>query len=94
MKKYNVLKGGKYLFLEHFPDKEGSFIGWIQMILTKTKIWPTLFGGCRLNSDPTRDIKRYGFKEIKLEHVTLQGDVSHPHHLLLTRHHVIGSATR
>ncbi|XP_011499912.1 PREDICTED: methyltransferase-like protein 7A isoform X1 [Ceratosolen solmsi marchali] len=85
---------GKYLFLEHLPDKQGSFIGWIQIILTKTKIWPIFFGGCQLNSDPTKYITKYGFKDMKWENITLQGYVSQPHHLLLTRHHIIGSATR
>ncbi|XP_008204600.1 methyltransferase-like protein 7A isoform X1 [Nasonia vitripennis] len=86
--------GGRYLFFEHLPDEQGSFISRVQMILTRTRIWPALYGGCRLDSNPTKDIENIGFEEVKLEHVVLQGYVSQPHHLLLSRHHIVGSATR
>lgn len=87
-------KGGKYFFLEHVPEEHGSFIGFIQAILTKTRIWPSLFGGCRLDSNPVQEIEKSGFKECEWDRIVLKGYVSQPHHLLLSRHHIIGTATR
>ncbi|XP_058804216.1 N6-adenosine-methyltransferase TMT1A-like [Phymastichus coffea] len=86
--------GGTYLFMEHLPDKPGSFVAWIQMMLTKTKIWPSLFGACRLDFDPIEHLERSRLKNLSWQRIVLQGYVSQPHHLLLSRHHIIGSASR
>lgn len=79
--------------MEHVPDREGTFARWLQTFLTKTKIWPSLFGGCRLDANPIEDIENAGFKDIVWECQTLEGFVSQPYHLFLTRHHIFGTAT-
>ncbi|XP_043267148.1 methyltransferase-like protein 7A [Venturia canescens] len=86
--------GGKYLFLEHVPDPTGGFVHKMQKFLTKSKIWPSLFGNCHLDMNPIEHINRAGFKDLVWKSLTLEGYVSQPNHLFLNRHHVIGTATR
>ncbi|XP_015120552.1 methyltransferase-like protein 7B [Diachasma alloeum] len=86
--------GGKYFFLEHIPDKEETFARWLQGFLTKTKIYPSLFGDCRLDSNPLYDIKTAGFSKVSCESIVLKGYVTHPYHLYLTRNHIMGTATK
>ncbi|XP_015601578.1 methyltransferase-like protein 7A [Cephus cinctus] len=92
---YRVLApGGTYLFFEHTMENDKTFIRWLQKILTKTGIWPALFGGCRLDSNPIKDIEKTGFQEVAWNPITLQGYVSQGFHLTLTRRHVVGTAKR
>ncbi|KOC58946.1 Methyltransferase-like protein 7B [Habropoda laboriosa] len=86
--------GGQYLFIEHIPENEGTFIRWIQKILSQTGIWPSLFGGCCLNINPIEDIKNTGFNHITWDTFTLGGDVSQPFHLILSKQHILGMAVR
>lgn len=86
--------GGQYIFIEHIPENEGTLLRWLQKILSQTKIWPSLFGGCRLDIDPVVNIKSAGFNHITWDIFTLDGYVSHPFHLILSRQHVLGVAIR
>ncbi|XP_012527730.1 methyltransferase-like protein 7A [Monomorium pharaonis] len=86
--------GGKYIFVEHVPEKEGTFIRWLQIALTRCGIWPSLFGNCRLDVDCVADIENAGFKKVSWTFLALEGYVSHPLHLTLSRQHVFGIATR
>ncbi|KAK0178836.1 hypothetical protein PV327_007684 [Microctonus hyperodae] len=86
--------GGKYFFLEHVPDKPGTLICYIQRFLTKTRIWPSLFGDCRLDSNPINEIENTKFKDVIWKPITLCGYVSQPYKLYLTRNHIMGTATK
>ncbi|XP_011630835.1 methyltransferase-like protein 7A [Pogonomyrmex barbatus] len=86
--------GGKYIFVEHVPEKESTFVRWLQIVLTQTGIWPSLFGDCRLDINCVTDIKNAGFKKISWTFLDLDGYVSHPLYLTLSRQHVFGIATR
>lgn len=80
--------------MEHVPDEEGTFTYWLQNFLTITKIWPSFFGDCRLDSDPTKDIEAAKFSDVTWESITLRGYISHPYRLNLSCHHVMGIATK
>ncbi|XP_012249522.1 methyltransferase-like protein 7A [Bombus impatiens] len=86
--------GGQYLFIEHVPENEGTFVRWLQKVLSQTKIWPSLFGGCHLDIDPIVNIKDVGFHHVTWDIFTLNGYVSHPFHLILSRQHILGVAIR
>ncbi|XP_077267088.1 thiol S-methyltransferase TMT1A-like isoform X1 [Temnothorax americanus] len=86
--------GGKYIFVEHVPEKKGTFIRWLQIALTRTGIWPALFGDCRLDVDCVADIENAGFNKVSWTFLALEGYVSHPFHLTLSRQHVFGIATK
>lgn len=87
-------QGGKYIFVEHVPEKEGTFVRWLQIALTRTSIWPSLFGNCRLDADCVAEIENTGFEKVSWTSLALEGYVSHPLHLFLSRQHVFGIATR
>ncbi|XP_051174914.1 putative methyltransferase-like protein 7A isoform X2 [Leptopilina boulardi] len=36
--------GGKYFFMEHIAENEGTFTRWIQTMLTRSTLWPSLYG--------------------------------------------------
>ncbi|XP_011691058.1 PREDICTED: methyltransferase-like protein 7A isoform X2 [Wasmannia auropunctata] len=86
--------GGKYIFVEHIPEKEGTFIRWLQLALTRTGIWPSLFGDCRLDVNCVADIENAGFKKVSWTFLALEGYISYSLHLILSRQHVCGIATR
>nr|XP_012234060.1 PREDICTED: methyltransferase-like protein 7A isoform X2 [Linepithema humile] len=86
--------GGKYIFVEHVPEKESTFIRWLQIALTQTGIWPSLFGDCRLDADCTVEIENAGFEKTSWTFLDLEGYVTHPIYLTLSRQHVFGIATR
>lgn len=90
----SLLQGGQYLFIEHVPENEGTFVRWLQKVLSQTKIWPSLFGGCHLDIDPIVNIKDVGFHHVTWDIFTLDGYVSHPFHLILSRQHILGVAIR
>ncbi|XP_017762667.1 PREDICTED: methyltransferase-like protein 7A isoform X2 [Eufriesea mexicana] len=86
--------GGRYLFIEHIPENEGTFIRWLQKMLSQTRIWPSLYGGCHLDIHPIVDIKNTGFNHVTWDTFTLEGYVSQTFHLILSRQHVLGVAVR
>ncbi|XP_034940827.1 methyltransferase-like protein 7B [Chelonus insularis] len=85
---------GQYFFLEHIPHRKGTLTRWLQELLTKTKIWPTLFGDCRLDSNPLKEIKTTGFRKVKWDTFKLQGDVTQSYRLNLTCYHMMGIAKK
>ncbi|XP_076673605.1 thiol S-methyltransferase TMT1A-like [Andrena cerasifolii] len=86
--------GGRYLFIEHVPESEGTFVRWLQKVLSQTGIWPSFFGGCHLDVDPIVHIKNAGFDRVTWDTFTLEGYVSQSFHLTLSRRHVLGVAVR
>nr|XP_031834451.1 methyltransferase-like protein 7A isoform X1 [Nomia melanderi]XP_031834452.1 methyltransferase-like protein 7A isoform X1 [Nomia melanderi] len=86
--------GGHYLFMEHIPEREGTFIRWLQKALSQTKIWPSLFGGCHLNVDIMMNIQNAGFDRVSWAMFTLEGYVSQTFHLILSKQHILGVAVR
>ncbi|XP_074102862.1 thiol S-methyltransferase TMT1B-like [Cotesia typhae] len=86
--------GGVYLFLEHIPDTKDALTRWLQGFLTKTKIWPSLFGDCRLDSNPLKFIQSANFKSVEWEKIKLRGYVSQPYRLNLTCYHIMGTARK
>lgn len=88
------MQGGKYIFVEHVPEKKGTFIRWLQIALTRTGIWPSLFGDCRLDADCIAEIENAGFEKVSWTFLALEGYVSHSFHLSLSKQHVFGIATR
>ncbi|XP_057325497.1 thiol S-methyltransferase TMT1B-like isoform X2 [Microplitis mediator] len=86
--------GGIYLFFEHIPDEKDALTRWLQGFLTKTKIWPSLFGDCRLDSNPLECIQSANFKSVVWEIIKLRGYVSHPYRLNLTCYHIMGTAKK
>ncbi|CAK9820578.1 Thiol S-methyltransferase METTL7B [Anthophora plagiata] len=86
--------GGQYLFMEHIPENEGTFVRWMQKMLSQTGIWPSLFGGCCLNVNPIVDIKNTGFDHITWDTFTLEGYVTQSFHLMLSKQHILGVAVR
>ena len=80
--------------MEHIIETEGTFTRWIQIILTRTYLWPSLYGDCRLDCNPIHDIEKAGFEKVLWKIGVLQGYVSHPIHLFLSRRHLIGTAIR
>ncbi|XP_014469089.1 PREDICTED: methyltransferase-like protein 7A isoform X2 [Dinoponera quadriceps] len=89
-----LAQGGKYIFVEHVLEKEDTFVRWLQIALTRTGIWPSLFGDCRLDADCVTEIENTGFEKVSWTSLALEGYVSHPLHLFLSRQHVFGIATR
>lgn len=89
-----IFQGGKYFFMEHIAENEGTFTRWIQTMLTRTNLWPSLYGDCRLDSNPIKEIEKVGFEKLHWKTFTLRGYVSHPFHLFLSRRHLIGTAIR
>ncbi|KAG7212825.1 hypothetical protein KM043_002182 [Ampulex compressa] len=85
---------GKYFFVEHISEKNGTLVPWLQKAFSRTGIWPSLFGNCRLDSDPITEIEKVGFKEVSWTPVVLEGYVSKTFHLMLSRHHAFGVAIR
>ncbi|KAI4477841.1 hypothetical protein M0804_012321 [Polistes exclamans] len=86
--------GGRYIFMEHVPETKDYFLRWIQIILTRSGLWPSLFGNCHLDFDIIREINDAGFKRVTSTSVILDGPVSQTVHLLLTGQHVLGVAMR
>nr|XP_033326598.1 methyltransferase-like protein 7A [Megalopta genalis] len=86
--------GGHYLFIEHVPETEGTFVRRLQKLLSQTKIWSALFGGCRLNANPMKHIRKIGFASITCDTFILDGYVTQHFHLVLSRKHVLGIAIR
>ncbi|EZA53390.1 Methyltransferase-like protein 7A [Ooceraea biroi] len=86
--------GGKYIFVEHVPEKKGTCKRWLQIALTRTGIWPSLFGDCRLDADCVAEIENAGFEKVSWTFLALEGYVSHSFHLSLSKQHVFGIATR
>ncbi|XP_076655746.1 thiol S-methyltransferase TMT1A-like [Halictus rubicundus] len=86
--------GGQYLFIEHVPETEGTFVYWLQKVLSQMKIWPSLFGGCRLTADPIKHIRNIGFASITCDTFILEGCVTQNFHLVLSRKHILGIAIR
>lgn len=80
--------------MEHVPEKKDYFLRWIQIILTRSGLWPSLFGNCHLDFDIIREINDAGFKRVTSTSVILDGPVSQTVHLLLTGQHVLGVAMR
>ncbi|XP_025602422.1 putative methyltransferase-like protein 7A [Athalia rosae] len=90
-----LVQGGTYFFMEHTPDpRQGTLIRWLQMFWSRSGIWPSLYGGCRPDFDPIPSIEMAGFEQVTWRRAALHGDTSRPHHLALTRHHIIGTAIR
>ncbi|XP_043684876.1 methyltransferase-like protein 7A [Vespula pensylvanica] len=85
---------GKYIFMEHVPETKGYIVRWLQILLTRSGLWPSLFGNCRLNFDFMEEIKGAGFKRVRSRSITLNGPVSQIFHLTLTGRHVLGVAIR
>ncbi|XP_020289717.1 methyltransferase-like protein 7A [Pseudomyrmex gracilis] len=91
---YRVLApGGTYIFMEHVPETD-TFVRWLQIALTRTGIWPSLFGDCRLDADCIADIENVGFEKVSWTILELEGYVSHWFHFILSRRHVFGIATK
>ena len=72
------LQGGKFFFFEHvkeFDTENNSMRAKKQTILTKLRIWPTIFDGCELDRDTLSFIKSAGFSDVdcKLTYAPLQG---------------------
>ncbi|XP_015440331.1 PREDICTED: methyltransferase-like protein 7A, partial [Dufourea novaeangliae] len=86
--------GGQYLFIEHILENEGTFIRWLQIALSQTRVWPSLFGGCHLDVDPIIQIQNTGFNHLTWNTFALHGYVSQTFHLALSRQHVLGVAVR
>ena len=80
--------------MEHIPATEGTFTSWIQKMLTKTHVWPSLYGHCRLDYNPIKDIEKVGFEKVMWKTFVLPGYASHRVHLYLSRRHLIGTATK
>ncbi|XP_076239668.1 thiol S-methyltransferase TMT1A-like isoform X2 [Calliopsis andreniformis] len=87
-------RGGLYLFIEHVPESERTFVGWLQKVLSQSRIWPSFFGGCHLDVNLIGYIKNAGFERVTWDTFTLDSDTSLSFHFTLTRHHVIGIAIR
>lgn len=87
-------QGGKYIFVEHVLEKEGTFVRWLQIALTRTGIWPSLFGDCHLDVDCVTEIENTGFEKVSWTSLALEGYVTHPLHLFLSKQHIFGIATR
>ncbi|CAL7943955.1 unnamed protein product [Xylocopa violacea] len=86
--------GGQYLFVEHIAENEGTFVRWLQGMLSRTKIWPSLFGGCHLNVNPIVDIKNAGFNHVVWDTFTVESYASRSFHWILSKQHVLGVAVR
>lgn len=79
--------------MEHVPETD-IFVRWLQIALTRTGIWPFLFGDCRLDADCVAEIENVGFKKVSWTILELEGYVSHWLHFILSRRHVFGIATK
>lgn len=80
--------------MEHIAEPKGTLAEKLQTILTNTGFWPTFFGGCRLNINPIKEIETCGFKKVLSKQIILDGYVSQPLCLSLTRKHIIGVAIK
>jgi hypothetical protein len=86
------LQGGLYLFLEHCPDPQDTFLCKVQNFLTATKLWPMIFDGCQLNRNAVRNVKLAQFSGIQYQYITV--DREHNKFARFMRTHVIGTAVK
>jgi len=84
-----VLKqGGKYYFMEHVADKDGTTLKWFQDILNA--IWGKFFDGCNLNRDTAKMIKKASFKTVHVEEFNAKLDAL----FIVVRPHIMGYAEK
>lgn len=63
------LLGGRFYFLEHIAAKPWTFQYFLQHLVTKFHIWPSLFNGCCCNQNTLSDIQNGGFKWVQYEKI-------------------------
>lgn len=84
--------GGHFFFIEHVISPPGTFLRYVQIILSKSRIWPFLFEGCQLNRDTGKLVKEQpGFAKTECTHFKLNTDSLF---LGFVRSHAYGVATR
>jgi hypothetical protein len=89
---YEPLQGGLYIFLEHCPEPQDTFLYKTQNFLTVTKLWPVIFDGCHLNRDALQDIKLAQFSDTDYQYVRI--DSEHNRFSRFMRTHVFGTAVK
>ncbi|CAH3192410.1 unnamed protein product [Porites evermanni] len=67
-----LMPGGRFFFLEHVAGKPWTLQYFVQHLLTKLLIYPTLFNGCRCNKETLASIKQADFKTVQAEKGWLQ----------------------
>lgn len=84
-----VLKpGGKYYFMEHVGDKDGTTLKCFQDHLNA--IWGKFFNGCHLNRDTATMIKKASFKSVHVEEFNAKLDAL----FIVVRPHIMGYAEK
>ncbi|XP_059083582.1 N6-adenosine-methyltransferase TMT1A-like [Tigriopus californicus] len=84
--------GGHFFFIEHVISQPGTILRYVQIVLSKARIWPFLFEGCQLHRDTGKLVKQQpGFAKTEVTDFKLNTSS-----LLLgfVRSHVYGVATR
>ncbi|XP_057369893.1 N6-adenosine-methyltransferase TMT1A-like [Daphnia carinata] len=82
--------GGKFYYWEHVHDKPGTWLHWVQNLLTP--LWSFLFDGCNLNRSIDQTVvgcKGFSHVEQKRFNAPLKKGISG-----LIRVHVMGQATK
>lgn len=64
-----LMPGGRFYFLKHIAAKPWTFQYFLQHLVTKFHIWPSLFNGCCCNQNTLSDIQNGGFKWVQYEKI-------------------------
>jgi SAM-dependent methyltransferase len=78
--------GGRLLVVEHVAAPAGTATAAVQRLLSRP--WRWLFEGCNLRRDTETAIRDAGFRDVRLEVVTMRGPA------IPMRPQLIGSAVR
>ncbi|KAF4528199.1 hypothetical protein B566_EDAN014024 [Ephemera danica] len=87
-----VLAEVRRVLAPHVLAKPGTTLNKVQRVLSQSRIWPTLFLGCRLDKETGKEVKRAGFSDVDLKDLEVYSE-SHIAFKLI-RAHVAGVATK
>ena len=69
--------GGKFLFVEHVAAPEGSWLRRVQALVRPA--WRAVGDGCEPDRTTEEDLRRAGFREVRLERFTVPLPIVSPH---------------
>ena len=87
-----VCQGGRYYYLEHVMDYEGTKRHRLQKWLTKSGFWPWMFDGCRLDVEFDILVAKAGFSDVDQKRFFINANGSR--FLKAIQPHVVGVAVK
>ncbi|KAL9973537.1 hypothetical protein ACROYT_G020007 [Oculina patagonica] len=66
-----LMPGGRFYFLEHVTGNPWTIKYFLQHLLSKSLLWPSLYNGCRCDRKTLPQIEKGGFKLVQSEKIWL-----------------------